>query len=110
MHPNHHGVLSPVPQIDASELKATLNAMGQDLSEEEIFQMISQVDDDNSGEIEFAEFLKVIENQKASAAKASDETDTVEAFVALGGNSDKTGEISSEKLRAVVKVCEPLCF
>ena len=89
--------------IDASELKATLNAMGQDLNEEEIFQMISQVDDDNSGEIEFAEFLKVIENQKASAAKASDETDTVEAFVALGGNSDKTGEISTEKLRAVVK-------
>ena len=66
----------------------------------EIFQMISQVDDDNSGEIEFAEFLKVIENQKASAAKASDETDTVEAFVALGGNSDKTGEISTEKLSA----------
>ena len=66
--------------------------------------MISQVDDDNSGEIEFAEFLKVIENQKASAAKANDETDTIEAFVALGGNADKTGEISMEKLRAVVKV------
>lgn len=91
-------------QIDASELKATLNAMGQNPTEEEIFQMISQVDDDNSGEIEFAEFLKVIENQKASAAKANDETDTIEAFVALGGNSDKTGEISTEKLRAVVKV------
>jgi len=90
--------------IDASELKATLNAMGQNPTEEEIFQMISQVDDDNSGEIEFAEFMKVIENQKASAAKASDETDTIEAFVALGGNADKTGEISTEKLRAVVKV------
>mmetsp|Transcript_20621 Transcript_20621/g.51367 ORF Transcript_20621/g.51367 Transcript_20621/m.51367 type:complete len:161 (+) Transcript_20621:36-518(+) len=89
--------------IDASELKATLNAMGQNPTEEEIFQMISQVDDDNSGEIEFAEFLKVIENQKASAAKANDETDTIEAFVALGGHSDKTGEISTEKLRAVVK-------
>lgn len=91
-------------QIDASELKVTLNAMGQNPTEEEIFQMISQVDDDNSGEIEFAEFLKVIENQKASAAKANDETDTIEAFVALGGNADKTGEISTEKLRAVVKV------
>jgi hypothetical protein len=43
------------------------------------------VDDDNSGEIEFAEFLKVIELQKASAEKANDETDTIEAFVALGG-------------------------
>ena len=55
---------SRTPQIDASELKATLNAMGQNPTEEEIFQMISQVDDDNSGEIEFAEFMKVIENQK----------------------------------------------
>ena len=81
-----------------------MNAMGQNPTEEEIFQMISQVDDDNSGEIEFAEFVKVIENQKASATKASDETDTIEAFVALGGNADKTGEISTEKLRAVVKV------
>jgi len=98
-----HGRCAP-PQIDASELKATLNAMGQNPTEEEIFQMISQVDDDNSGEIEFAEFLKVIENQKASAAKANDETDTIEAFVALGGQTDKTGAISVEKLRAVVKV------
>ena len=40
----------------------------------------------------------------ASETKASDETDTIEAFVALGGNADKTGEISTEKLRAVVKV------
>ena len=61
--------------------------MGQNPTEEEIFQMISQVDDDNSGEIEL-----------------SDETDTIEAFVALGGNADKTGEISTEQLRAVVKV------
>ena len=30
--------------------------MGQNPTEEEIFQMISQVDDDNSGEIEFAEW------------------------------------------------------
>ena len=78
--------------------------MGQNPTEEEIFQMISQVDDDNSGEIEFAEFLKVIENQKDSAAKANDETDTIEAFVALGGNGDKTGEISTDKLLAVTKV------
>jgi calmodulin len=91
--------------IDAPELKATLNAMGQNPTEEEIFQMISQVDDDNSGEIEFAEFLKVIENQKTTAAKANDETDTLDAFIALGGHPDKTGEISTDKLMAVIKVC-----
>ena len=63
--------------------------------------MISQVD---SGD-EFAEFLKVIETQKASAAKANDESDTIEAFVALGGNSDKSGEFPTrEENGEVVKV------
>ena len=94
-----------VQQIDALELKATLNAMGQNPTEEEIFQMISQVDDDNSGEIEFAEFLKVIENQKTTAAKANDETDTIDEFIALGGQPNKTGEISTDKLKEVIKVC-----
>uniref|UniRef100_A0A7S0I9G7 EF-hand domain-containing protein n=1 Tax=Micromonas pusilla TaxID=38833 RepID=A0A7S0I9G7_MICPS len=89
--------------IDALELKATLNAMGQNPTEEEIFQMISQVDDDNSGEIEFAEFIKVIENQKTTAAKANDETDTIDAFIALGGQPNKTGEISTDKLKEVIK-------
>ena len=45
-----------------------------------------QVDEDNSGEIEFAEFCKVIEHNKAASAANSDEQDTIDAFVALGGN------------------------
>lgn len=185
--------------IDATELKATLQALGQNPTEEEIFLMISEVDDDNSGEIEFSEFLRVIENQKVCArhgrrhtrssaderahvrrcfsraceqamhahshdackarcslrvlaggnvradipdsslplshvlvtpplpphalvrrifpaaghpraflvtqakeAARGDESDTIEAFVALGGNADKTGEISTTKLRNTI--------
>ena len=49
--------------IDATELKATLQALGQNPTEEEVFLMIAEVDDDNSGEIEFAEFLRVIETE-----------------------------------------------
>mmetsp|Transcript_22619 Transcript_22619/g.27300 ORF Transcript_22619/g.27300 Transcript_22619/m.27300 type:complete len:148 (-) Transcript_22619:793-1236(-) len=89
--------------IDVTELKATLNAMGQNPTDEELFLMISQVDDDGSGEIEFAEFLKVIENQKSANAQRDDETDTIEAFIALGGNVDKSGVISTDKLRKVIK-------
>ncbi len=50
--------------IDAWELKETLKAMGQNPTEEEVFQMLAQVDDDGSGTIDFPEFLKVIEQQK----------------------------------------------
>ena len=44
----------------------------------------AQVDEDKSGEIEFAEFLRLAERQKQAQARP-DNGDTVEAFVALGG-------------------------
>jgi len=58
--------------------------MGQYPTDEELLQMIAEVDDDGSNEIEFSEFLKVIENQKKRDARADDDSDTVLAYVALG--------------------------
>ena len=89
--------------IDANELKATLEALGQNPTAEEIFLMISEVDEDNSGEIEFAEFLRCIQNQKAKLAAKADDSETVAAFVALGGGSDMSGSISTDKLSSVIK-------
>lgn len=40
-------------------LAQVLEAMGQKPTEEELFQMISEVDDNMSGSIDFPEFLKV---------------------------------------------------
>lgn len=87
------------------ELKFALSAMGQNPSDEELAAMIKSVDDDGSGEIEFTEFLKVIELNK-EAAGDSDENDTVDAFVAMGGNPDKSGQVSTDKLRATVRAFE----
>merc|ERR1712224_782735 len=84
--------------IDASELKQTLIAIGQNPSDEEVFTMISQVDDDGSGCIELSEFLKVCEKQKQIQDEADDETDLIDAFVARGGNADKSGRVEAEKL------------
>ena len=85
------------------ELKQMLQSMGQDPSDDEIFEMIAQVDDDGSNEIDFGEFCKVIQIQKAASAGQSDETDTVDAFIALGGNADKSGQVSADKLRGIIK-------
>ena len=107
--------------------------------------MITQVDDDGSGNIgsfssfvgvsmvtlafqpaEFSEFLKVFENHKTLQDEKDDETDlstssrlffllatcaqtpfeTVDAFVAMGGKADKTGQIEAEKLRKTIKAFE----
>ena len=43
--------------IDVWELRQVLEAMGQKPTEEELFQMISEVDDNMSGAIDFGEYL-----------------------------------------------------
>ena len=63
----------------------------------------NQVDDDHSGEIEFPEFLKMIEYQKLQAEQAGDERDTLDAYIAMGGEPDKSGCISADKLRNTIK-------
>ncbi|RYG44920.1 hypothetical protein EON67_11205 [archaeon] len=50
-------------------------AMGQKPTEEELFQLVSEVDESMAGVINFGEFLKVIERQKERAARFDDDSD-----------------------------------
>lgn len=77
--------------------------MGQKPTEEELFTMISSVDENMSGSIDFGEFLKVIETQKERTANMDDESDMVDAFVACGGNPDRTGCVKREVLVRIIK-------
>ena len=58
--------------------------MGQTASEEEIFQMIAEVDDNGSASIDFGEFLKVIAKQKEMSS-SDDYGDILEASVGSVG-------------------------
>ena len=69
--------------LDVWELRQVLEAMGQKPTEEELFQMISEVDENMSGSIDFAEFLKVIENQKERAENFDDESDMIGELTSL---------------------------
>ncbi|KAJ0405983.1 hypothetical protein ATCC90586_000799 [Pythium insidiosum] len=89
--------------IDVWELRQVLEAMGQQPTEEELFQMISEVDEDMSGAIDFAEFLQVIDNQKDRAALYEDDSDMIDAFVACGGKPDKSGFVRKETLIKIIK-------
>uniref|UniRef100_A0A6U5AYY7 EF-hand domain-containing protein n=2 Tax=Hemiselmis TaxID=77924 RepID=A0A6U5AYY7_HEMAN len=46
--------------IDASELGSCLRALGQNMSDQELEDLIISVDEDRSGSIEFEEFLAMI--------------------------------------------------
>lgn len=89
-------------KIDANELRIVLEMMGQKTTEEEIFRMIAEADAENTGEISYAQFRHVIAEQKKNQS-ASNEEDTLDAFVAMGGQEDGEGSIDAQKLIDIIK-------
>eukprot|EP00438_Fugacium_kawagutii_P033540 Skav214229 [mRNA] locus=scaffold3778:171601:198758:- [translate_table: standard] len=51
-------------------MKSLLEAIGEAPSEEELFRFMADVDEDGTGEIEFAEFLRAFEKQRGGAQDA----------------------------------------
>ena len=49
--------------IDCAELDLVMRRIGQECNAEELRQMIAEVDDDNSGSIEFGEFCQLMKNR-----------------------------------------------
>jgi len=94
--------------IDTQEMKLLLEAIGEAPTEEELFRFMADVDEDGTGEIEFAEFLRAFEKQRGGQEELENEEDTLDAFIALGGEPDKTGFIDIKKLVRVVK--EEFCM
>lgn len=88
--------------IDANELKIVLEMMGQKTTEEEIYRMIAEADAENTGRITYAQFVAVIAEQKKNQS-SSNEEDTLDAFVALGGEANGDGYIDAEKLIRIIK-------
>merc|ERR1712032_38622 len=78
-------------------LMIVMRSLGRKPTLEELKAMIAEVDDDNSGEIEFPEFLKLM-------ASKLQETDSVEemreAFMVF--DRDKSGSVSSSELKHVM--------
>jgi len=88
--------------IDKDELKKVLEEMGQKPQDEEIIKMISEVDTQNKGVIDFNDFLKVIAYHK-QCQQNNDESDTLDAFIAMGGNPDKSGKVDAKELIRIIR-------
>ncbi|XP_046567507.1 calmodulin-A-like isoform X1 [Haliotis rubra] len=59
--------------ITASDLRAVLQCMGEDLTEEEIDEMIAEVDIDGDGRIDFEEFIACMKEEKDEESKSEDD-------------------------------------
>nr|7K5B_R Chain R, Dynein light chain 4A [Tetrahymena thermophila] len=88
--------------IKVSDLKLALENIGCSLSENDLFKMISEVDEKNTGLIKFSDFLNIYYKQKY-ANLGDDDQDLVDAFVAMGGNADTTGSVDANRLIQIVK-------
>ncbi|KAL4239135.1 hypothetical protein ACF0H5_003837 [Mactra antiquata] len=84
--------------ITTKELGTVMRSLGCNPTESELSDMITVVDADGSGSIEFPEFLTMM------ARRADDNTDTEEelkqAFAVF--DKDKSGKISASELRHVM--------
>lgn len=65
--------------ICASDLRAVLQCLGEDLSEEEIEDMIKEVDSDGDGRIDFLEFVHAL-GEPEDACDDEDEDDAAEGL------------------------------
>ena len=77
-----HANLSLLGTIDAKELKVAMRALGFEPKKEEIKKMISDIDKDGSGTIDFSEFLEMM-TAKMSERDSREEILKAFRFVAL---------------------------
>ncbi|KAM3139247.1 hypothetical protein pb186bvf_008657 [Paramecium bursaria] len=88
--------------IEKDELRRVLEEMGQKPTEEDLIKMINEVDSTGRGAIGREDFLKVIAYHKL-VQQTSDEEDIKLAFIALGGNEDKSGSVDKQKLLNIIQ-------
>ena len=85
-------------------VRSALQRMSIYPTEEELFELIAAHDPGGEGVVSMKQFIALVTDYK-NFARSGDgvDTTTLDAFVALGGNRDQSGVISTDKLRAAVR-------
>ncbi|KAJ1696834.1 hypothetical protein LUZ63_005346 [Rhynchospora breviuscula] len=84
--------------IDAKELNVAMRALGFEMTEQQIEQMIADVDKDGSGAIEFEEFVQMM---TAKIGERDTKEELNKAFHLI--DQDKNGKISVEDIQRIAK-------
>ncbi|EKX38760.1 hypothetical protein GUITHDRAFT_76890 [Guillardia theta CCMP2712] len=90
--------------IEPWELKKTLMAMGQNPKEEQEEQeeMFLELDTDESGSIDFTEFVSIISRHKKQSEYDSSEADTIAAWIGKPLLPLHSGQVDTDRLRSLV--------
>ena len=89
--------------INSSEVKFVLEMIGMKFTESEQFKIISEIDPENKGLIYYSDFKPLIVEREIQRVKGSDESELLDAFVAMGGQVDGDGCVDAKKLISTIK-------
>ena len=84
--------------IDPKELKAAMQSLGFEAKNQTVFQMISDLDKNSKGSIDFEEFLDMMTARISDKDTREDINKVFRLF-----DEDNTGSISVKNLRKIVK-------
>lgn len=56
-----------------------------------MFKMINEIDPENTGEIDFGSFKTLMCEREVARVMGNDETELLDAYVAMGGEADGGG-------------------
>ncbi|KAB1214717.1 Caltractin [Morella rubra] len=84
--------------IDAKELNVAMRALGFEMTEEQINQMIADVDKDGSGAIDFDEFVYMMTDK---IGERDTKEELMKAFHII--DQDKNGKISVSDIKRIAK-------
>merc|ERR1712086_1239624 len=84
--------------IDVRELKAAMRALGFEVKKEELKKMISDIDSDGNGSIEFQEFLEMMTGKMGEKDPREDIEKVFKLF-----DDDNTNKISFRNLARVAE-------
>ncbi len=80
-----------------------MNRLGASLTFEELNKMFCDLDPQNRGFITFDSFLSLYRQLKHQDEDDDDDQDTLDAYVAVGGSQDKSGNVNASILIKIIK-------
>ena len=90
-------------QINSDQVGQVLEQMEIKMSEQEMYKLIAEIDPENTGNINFSEFKSLISEREVARLMGNDESELLDAFVAMGGEPDGEGCVDAKKLIATIK-------
>ena len=89
--------------VKSESVRGVLDHMEIKMDDIEMYQIISDIDPQNTGSIQYAPFKQRVITREIARRVQSDETELLDAYVAMGGEADGGGCVDADKLIKTIK-------